>query len=78
MNLFYKWVRRSFMPPRWMAFSFYQASKDRALFVIPPINLIIAFLWWIQDKWAMKAHVPSWIEKEVCERVEQKIKNRLF
>jgi len=63
------------MPPRWMAFAYYRAMSNRALFVIPPINLLIAAAWWIQDKWAQKAQSTSWIEEETRRRMEQHRRN---
>lgn len=72
MSLIYRWVHPSFCPPRWMAFAYYKAIRNRALFVIPPLNLLIAALWWIQDKWAMKAQSTSWIEEETRRRMDQR------
>lgn len=63
------------MPPKWMAFAYYRAITNRALFVIPPLNLLITVLWWMQDQWAIKAQATSWIEEETRRRMEQRLRD---
>lgn len=70
MKLLYEWVPGHIRPRRWMAFAFYSAERNRFLFIAFPLNLLVSAAWWIQDKWAQKAHAPSWIEREVVSRVE--------
>ncbi|WP_395739297.1 hypothetical protein [Prosthecobacter sp.] len=70
MNFFYCWVDYHLMPPRHMAFAFYTARTNRALFVLFPFHYLIALAWWIQDKWAKAALAPSWIDQEVEHRMK--------
>lgn len=53
-----------------MMFTVYRASRHQALFAIPPLNYLIALAWYLQDKWARAANAPSWIEREVADRIK--------
>lgn len=54
-----------------MALAFYSFPRNQCLFVVFPLNLIIALAWWIQDRWARVAQAPSWIDREVERRAER-------
>jgi hypothetical protein len=69
-NLLFQWVEDWRLPPRWMACAFYSGERNRCLYVAFPLNLIIAIVWWIQDRWARYAQAPSWIDQEVERRLE--------
>ena len=75
MKMFYQWIDPWQVPPTWMMFGVYRANRNQALFAIPPLNLLIALAWWVQDRWARVANAPSWIEREVEDRIEQRRKN---
>lgn len=77
MNPFYQWCSCCCRPPRWMAFAYYSVMRNQVLFVIPPVNLLIALAWWVQDKWAMHAQATSWIEEETRRRMERYRKNEI-
>lgn len=74
MKYLFQWISPYIFPPRWMAFAFYSARRNQALFAIPPLNLLIVVAWWLQDKWARKAMASSWIEEEVERRLQQEIR----
>jgi hypothetical protein len=74
-NILFQWVDRHYVSPRWMALAYYSAARNKALFVVFPLNLLIAFAWWIQDIWARAAHAPSWIDREVQTRVDHHIRS---
>lgn len=67
-NILFQWVHEWIIPPWWMARAFYDVQRDRTLFVIFPLNIVVVFAWWIQDKWARAAHAPSWIDREANRR----------
>lgn len=69
MKFIYQWVPTHIYAPLWMARAFYSVQRNECLFVLPPLNLIVALAWWAQDKWARAAHYTSWIDREVNRRV---------
>jgi hypothetical protein len=74
MKLFYQWISPHYRPPMWMMFAVYRASRNQALFAVPPLYFLIECAWWLQDRWARAANAPSWIEREVEDRIEQRRK----
>lgn len=74
-NLLFQWVPPHCRPRRWMALAFYTAERNRYLYVAFPFNLLIAAAWWVQDRWAEKANAPSWIEREVRDRLDHYIRS---
>ena len=66
MKLIYQWTPTFLSPPRWMAFAYYSAMRNRTLFVAFPLNLLVALAWWAQDKCARH----SWIENEIRRRMD--------
>lgn len=72
MRFLYKWQSRDFYAPRWMAFAYYSARRNKCLFVAYPLNFIVALAWWAQDLWARHTGNPSWLEREVEARTEQR------
>lgn len=73
-RILYTWVSPYCRPPRWMALAYYSCERHEALFAAFPLNLLIAVAWWVQDRWARAAHAPSWIEREVEERIRVRTK----
>ena len=69
MSLLFEWIPGHIRPRRWMSFAYYSIERNRLLFVAFPLNLLVALVWWIQDRWARKANAPSWIEREVRARL---------
>ena len=75
MKYLYQWIPNHIYAPIWMARAYYSCKRNQCLFVIPPINLIIAVLWWMQDKWAKAAFAPSWIDNEAQARLDHHIRS---
>jgi hypothetical protein len=71
-NILFQWVSLYCIPPVWMARAFYSIARNKTLFVVFPLNLLIALAWWIQDIWARAAHAPSWIDREVEARIAER------
>ena len=72
-RLFYRWIDRYCVFPRWMAFSHYSARRNQFLFVAFPLNYAVALVWWMNHKWAMHALELSWIEREARARLDHYI-----
>jgi hypothetical protein len=68
MKLFYEWIYPHIRPRIWMCLAYYSVERNQELYVVPPLNLLIAVAWWAQDKWARHAHRSSWIEEELRRR----------
>jgi len=59
-----------------MAFAYQSWERDDAVYVAFPLNLLVSLAWWVQDKWAKKANAPSWIEREIRQRMN--LQSRLY
>lgn len=71
------------VPPRWMCFVMHSVRRRENLWAAFPLNLLLALVWWVQDRWARAALAPSWIEREVRDRVNgekmrEMLENRRF
>lgn len=75
MKLLFEWIPGHIRPRRWMAFAYYSIERNKCLFIAFPLNLLISLFWWFQDRWAMKANAPSWIELEVRARLAELNRN---
>lgn len=73
-NFIYRRVREGERPPIWMARCYYDVSRRQFIFAAFPINLFIALLWWLQDRWAQAASAPSWIDREADARADQTLR----
>jgi hypothetical protein len=68
-KFFYVWKSPYLPPPRWMGFVMFSARRNERLWAVFPLNVLLALAWWVQDRWARAALAPSWIEREVQDRM---------
>jgi len=54
-----------------MCYAYADFSKRKFLYVIPPFNLVVWFVFWLNLKWARLAEAESWIDKQIAAGLEE-------
>lgn len=70
-------VEEGFRTPGWMALAYFDHSRCEAVMVIWPLHYLVQFGYWVNYRWSMYRHKPSWIDREIERQYHRRLERSI-
>lgn len=68
LEIFYEKIPTHQVSKWWQCKAFYSFRKNKDLMVIFPFHYVVNFFWWLNLRWSIYSHKPSWIDQEISKK----------